>query len=269
MYRLEKRHSHVHLHTPLKPHSHHHGKKEKTKKGPKKKKKDDTAKQSPEKHKATSIEEDGTPAVPGIKEMSEEKLERNIVDQTISVLPDIGEDEILATPPKQGWLSELADASTTPISMESPIAVVDIPKESEAGRHLYKHHDEGEKKDTPSSKPGRRHKHHHRHRHKSELQERRRPGVATIKADDKASLPEAPADATALDQKDVEDMKCMLSDKCSVLSFVLRLDVIFDASVSVHSGWDMQACTYMSVSKCQTRYFLNTELYDNCNLMVD
>ena len=210
IYHLEKRHSHVHLHTPLKPHSHHHGKKEKTKKGPKKKKKDDTVKKTPEKHKPTANEEDGTLAIPGVMEMSEEKLERSIVDQTISVLPEIGEDEILATPPKQGWLSELADASTTPISMESPIAVIDTPKESQASRYQQKH-DESEKKDAPPSKPGRRHKHHHRHRHKSELQERRRPGVATIKDDDKATQPEAISDATALDQKDVEDMKCKLS----------------------------------------------------------
>lgn len=190
------------MHTPLKP-----NKKEKSKKGPKKKKHDDATKKSPDKHKTTSLEEDGTSATPEIKEIPEEKLEKNIVDQTISVLPEIGEDEILATPPKQGWLSELAD--TTVVATEAP-TVVDTPKETKATRHRHKHREENDKKDTTPSKSGRHHKHHHRHRHKSELQERRRPGVATIKENDKVTMPELPADGTALDQKDVEDMKCKL-----------------------------------------------------------
>ena len=202
---LEKRHSHVHLHTPLKPHSHHHGKKEKTKKGPKKKKHDQPVK-TPEKHKTASLEEDGTPAIPEITDVLEEKLERNIVDQTISVLPEIGEDEILATPPKQGWLSELADNATPSFAEETP--VVDTPKELKAAtRHRHKHHEETDKKE---GKSGRHHKHHHRHRHKSELQERRRPGAATITEKNKMTITEPPADASALNQKDVEDMKCKL-----------------------------------------------------------
>ena len=209
MYILEKRHSHVHLHPPLKPHSHHHGKKEKTKKGPKKKKHEHT-KKSPEKRKSASLEEDGTPTVPDIADAPEEKLERNIVDQTISVLPEIGEDEILATPPKQGWLSEMAD-TTAPVKMEEP-SVVDVPKEAErtSARHRHKP-DENDKKDASTSKStSRHHKHHHRHRHKSELQERRRPGVATITEKNKVTATVPAPDASALDQKDVEDMKCKL-----------------------------------------------------------
>ena len=207
IYVLEKRHSHVHLHTPLKPHSHHHGKKEKTKKGPKKKKHDhDTPKKSPEKQKTTYVEEDGTSVTPEVKEIPDEKLETNIVDQTISVLPEIGEDEILATPPKQGWLSELTDTTPVVTSIEPPTSVVESPKETKHSRHRHKHREDSDKKD--SSKSGRHHKHHHRHRHKSELQERRRPGVETIKEKVKEATPEPVADTSALDQKDVEEMQC-------------------------------------------------------------
>ena len=216
VYTLEKRHSHVHLRTPLKPNCHHHSKKEKTKKGPKKKKHDDTTKRSPEKLRTSSFEEDGTPAVPEVKAIPEEKLERNIVDQTISVLPEIGEDEILATPPKQGWLSELADP---PAFTEQVAGIVDTPKETTAivdtpkdvktsPRHRHKH-EEHDKKEASPGKSGRHHKH-HRHRRKSELQERRRPGAATIKEKDKVTMTEPTADASALDQKDVDDMKCKL-----------------------------------------------------------
>ena len=184
------------MHTPLKPHTHHHGKKEKSKKGPKKKKHDDTSKkQSPEKEKIPVVEEEGSSEV---KELPEEKLERNIVDQTISVLPEIGEDEILATPPKQGFLSELSESVA-----DAPV----VEKEAKVSRHRQKN-EQNEKKDTTPSK-GRHHRH-HRHRHKSELQERRRPGVATIKEKDAVTptVSEAPDEAGALDLKDVEDITC-------------------------------------------------------------
>lgn len=154
-----------------------------------------------EKPKALPAKEEDIPAV---LEIQDEKRERNIVDQTISVLPEIGEDEILATPPKQGWLSELADATTETVTPAVDAAnVVETPKETEV-KHQHKH-EQGEA--TPS-KSGRHHRHHHRRRRKSELQERRRPGVATIKENDKGTIPESTADGTALDIKDVEDMKC-------------------------------------------------------------
>lgn len=202
---VEKRHSHVHLHTPLKPHSHHHGKKEKTKKGPKKKRHDDKPRQ-PERKRSPLAEEDGVSA---ISDSHEEKVEKNIVDQTISVLPEIGEDEILATPPKQGWLSEMAVTSTPPVNEEAlAIQAVETLKEASPVGHKQKH-DGNEKKDLTSSKSGHHHKH-RRHRYRSELHERRRPGVATIKEKDKelVHVHEPSADGSALDQKDVEDMKC-------------------------------------------------------------
>ncbi|XP_028393241.1 LOW QUALITY PROTEIN: band 3 anion transport protein-like [Dendronephthya gigantea] len=175
-------------------------KRKKSKKGPKKKKHEDSTKPL-EKPKTIPAKEDHTPAIP---EVQEEKRERNIVDQTISVLPEIGEDEILATPPKQGWLSQLADASTetvTPAAIDTA-PVVETPKDAKV-----KHRQKQEQGDATPTKSGRHHKHHHRRRHKSELQERRRPGVATIKENDKGSIPESTADGTALDTKDVEDMK--------------------------------------------------------------
>lgn len=156
----EKRHSHVHLHTPLKPlgpsssHSHHHTKKDKEKKGHKKKKHEDPIKKklSPEKLKVEREKTKKVSTVPETEGIAEEKQETNIaiVDQTISILPDIDEHEILstpATPPIRSMLSEEPDPS-----------IIDSEKETKPGRHRHKHSEQMDSKDTPVGKGG----HHHR-----------------------------------------------------------------------------------------------------------
>ena len=159
----EKRHSHVHLHTPLKPlgpsssHSHHHTKKDKEKKGHKKKKHEGAGKKklSPEKLKGYAVEREKAKEISTTTEaqgIPEEKLETNtaIVDQTISILPNIDEHEILstpATPPIHSMLSEEPDPS-----------IIDSAKETKLGRHRHKHNEQTDSNDTPVGKGG----HHHR-----------------------------------------------------------------------------------------------------------
>lgn len=216
----EKRHSHVHLYSPLKPlgpssgHSHHHSKKDKSKKREKKKYEDTTKKKPPpEITQGIPAEEEQTKdvstATEGSDDVVDEKLETNvdIVDQTINVLPEITEHEILVTP-----------ASTPPVrnlladGQESAV-VVDVKKETKTGHHRYKHIERPENKDTPTcSKGGRHHRHHHhRHRHKSELQERRRPGAATLNEKNQVQLDTRASEVSSsavMDLKDEEDMTC-------------------------------------------------------------
>ena len=217
---IERRHSHVHLHTPLKPlgtsssSHHHHSKKDKDKKGHKKRKhRHEESRKSPEKRKVSQgTETDQDKLIPGEEPnpIVDESLETNlvtdnvdIVDQTISVLPEITEHVILSTPPTHSFLAEQPE----------PV-VTDISKDSKPGRHRKKHNESHDGKDPGKSS----HSHHkHRHRHKMvKLQERRRPGAATLMEGDKAKL-DTPKigeeEEDFMDTKDAEDMACEL-DSC-------------------------------------------------------
>ena len=220
---LERRHSHVNLHTPLKPlgtsssHSHHHhSKKDKGKKGHKKKRHhhDDTGKRkSPEKQRTVETETDQGEVTPleEPKDVVEvESLETNletenidIVDQTISILPEITEHVILSTPPTHSFLSEQPEPTLT-----------DTGKETKVGRHKKKH--DNESYESPKAKGAQKSGSHHKHRHRHKLvklKERRRTGAGTLTENDKRvqldpSKVDEEEDTVLLDTKDAEDMTC-------------------------------------------------------------